>query len=576
MNDKLATQVVSQYVSPTDLNLDWFEDKDLATDLSQDCLRLFQATESSFDEVRRQAWYKRVWSTVSGGNTRKLAQGCASLAQAQQLLLTVLQTHAKASKNTNLLLMLVARGLRYLEGQQSQVVATIVNMADRVELLEKEVDIHRRMIDGDPADEATWNQEQRLLLFRVMTALAGPSASRSQSLNEILSRRLDDLELQGDYLAEAIASLAEPQGDFRDDLDHIDSYQMRLRIYRNGFAIAATNQRKRSRSVLPGGIAGLAEALQIRARDRDKVAKAFASIPQNDAAAFLAVISAGARRGRPTPDREEYVEIDSRRKEMARAAQEKAATIDRARSELARLGPTWAKRLGDLISTYMVLPVFEIWDSYEPSKYEEVEEIVAGLSADAILARVNERIPEARSALEELVEQYNKWRPLPPALYRRAEEVWGLAVKDDGGWQEALSELDAAGTNLIAAKPSGIGQALKGGALGYAAGALLGPLGILAGIAAGAISDNSVKEDYDRAIDRWNSAAPALIEATRRWQETAQRHLCAYFDDLVAAIDHAIETGGAVCDPMEAVSLMESDMASDEEEGTKDTTINGS
>jgi uncharacterized tellurite resistance protein B-like protein len=237
-----ALSKADDHVHLADLHLEWFEDKGLAQDVAEDCLRLFRASEADFADMLGQQWYKRLWATLSGGNTRKLAAGCQNLAQAQQLLLTVLQTHARANARSNALMMLGARGLRQLESQQSQVVATFLNIADRVELLEREMALHR----DDPSDELTWSDERRLLLYKVMVMTARADGTVSQEEMALLRHKIKVLRLSGEYRAEAM-KFTKRQDPIDEDLKRLDSYKMRLVMYRHAIGVAYAEDRKSTR-----------------------------------------------------------------------------------------------------------------------------------------------------------------------------------------------------------------------------------------------------------------------------------------------------------------------------------------
>src|SRR5690625_1824322 len=113
-----------------DLNRDWFEDPELADEISETCLQLFQQTQQSFDSVRSQRWYRRLWSTLTGGNTRELARGLSSFAEAQQFLLQLLEAHSQANEKSNVLMQQLAQGLKQLHYQQHQIARSIVDRSE--------------------------------------------------------------------------------------------------------------------------------------------------------------------------------------------------------------------------------------------------------------------------------------------------------------------------------------------------------------------------------------------------------------------------------------------------------------
>src|SRR5690625_6493188 len=92
-------------------------------------------------------------SSDLGGNTRELARGLSSFAEAQQFLLQLLEAHSQANEKSNVLMQQLAQGLKQLHYQQNQIARSIVDMAERVSLIEKEERLIRQEIRYETLDE---------------------------------------------------------------------------------------------------------------------------------------------------------------------------------------------------------------------------------------------------------------------------------------------------------------------------------------------------------------------------------------------------------------------------------------
>ena len=181
-----------------------------------------------------------------------------------------------------------------------------------------------------------------------------------------------------------------------------------------------------------------------------------------------------------------------------------------------------------------------------------------------------QRAPE--SLLRIFVADLQRGFAFSPAVDRQLEAVWQLVLSDDGGWEGALGELAAAGADLLEAKPSGLGQMVKGGALGYAGAALLGPVGWL-GAAAALYFDGEAKDkQFQRAAGRWESAVQRFGESTDRWAERAAHHLEGFLLEVVAEVRGYVL---AASDPEEAalpILQMLADLEDDaDQEGASQT-----
>lgn len=562
-----ATSGLRGKVQLADLNLEWFEDKDLAEDLGTDCLKLFEATEAEFESVRSQRWYKRLWSTLTGGNTRQLASGCESLAQAQQLLLQVLQVHAQTNAQSNALMLVVAQGLRHVEHQQNQVVRAIVGMADRIELLEREVALHRRQLNFDPSNETTWNQEQKLLLWKVMVlgAFANGEVDRHEAV--LLEHKLGQLSLSGTYLEEA-HDFRESPGPIGDDLERVDSYQMRLTMFRHALGVMyADGKLEASERALAER---LAASLHIRERDESRVREAFSGVhAEPDLERLEELIGGGKKRRAPAPDSEEYAAIDSSRDEMRETERLRAEGIAEVLGAVREIGPVWASTVAGHLGYGVVMPILQAFEAYgELPDDGDLSDLVATLNPEVLLAAVNEGLPKVGNALEAYVADLERGFAFSSALGGQFKAAWNKVINDDGGWESALAELGAAGEDLLGAKPSGIGQMVKGGALGYAGAALLGPVGWLGAAAAVYLDGESKDKNFRRAANRWDSAVRRFGESTDRWGEKASEHMESFLLSVVAEVEQFVSAAPTPDDAALPVQQMIVDIEGDEAQTT--------
>lgn len=527
-----------------DLNLEFFEDRELAEELADDCLQLFKTTEADFDTVRSQRWYKRLWSTISGGNTRKLAQGCASLAQAQQLLLKVLQAHAQTNARSNALMMFVARGLRHLEGQQNRVVVHIIHMADRIELLEKEVQLHRRQLDADPSNELTWNQEHKLLLYKLLVICAHIDGELEEEEQRLLEHKLGELELRDEYLSEALKFNNETHP-IDEELEEIDSYKKRLVIFKHamGMFYADGKIEPQERS----GMRHLAGVLNIKKRDLDVITNAFAYLHNEFTVDQLhALMSKRRQRAAEEPSNSDYVALDDKRTQMQESEERRRRDIENAVAQLRDVGKQWIEMFADGAAFLVVQPVLERFEAYGDHLEDyTIEQLVAAMSAEAILSDVNGNLPEVQQIIGNGIEKTAKVALLPPETGDIFASKWQAIIQDDGSWEYALAELGRAGVDFVEATPSGVMQFVKGGALGLAGVALLGPIGLLGGAAIAYLDGDSADKKQQRAAQRWAAAVSSFAEATERWQSNAHGHMTELFAKIMQLAERAVVEQGS-------------------------------
>lgn len=559
-----------------DLNLEWFEDRDLAEDLGADCLKLFEETEGTFESVRNQRWYKRLWSTISGGNTRKLAAGCESLAEAQQLLLKVLQAHAQTNSQSNALMSVVANGLRHVEHQQNQVVRAIVGMADRIELLEEEVALQRRQLNSDPSNELTWNQEQRLLLWKVMVLAAFADGEVDRQESVLLEHKLGQLMLSGTYLDEAHEFRHAPEA-IGDDLERIDSYQMRLTMFRHALGVMyADGKLESSERALAKR---LSASLHIRERDETRIREAFSEIHAEPGLQRLEELIGGRKKRRaPAPDPEDFAAIDSRRAEIRDAERRRQEEIAEIQATIRDVGPIWCEETSATLGYAMIIPVHQAFDAYGELPDDcSASDLVEAFNPDTLSDAVNEGLPKVARVLEARVSELERGFAFTASLRQQLQATWQQVISDDGGWESALNQLENAAIDLLESEPSGgVGQMVTGGIIGAAGAALLGPLGLLGAAAAVYFDGDSKTKKFGLAVERWNSAVNLLGKCTDRWEENAARHIESFLTLVVAEVEGFVvnaDTPEAALLPVEQMLVDLEDNETDDDDAEDDEAV---
>lgn len=206
-----------------------FADRDLAEEAAPDCLRLFAAEGQDFETVRAQKWYKRLWLFLVEGGTRVQAEQCRSLAEAQDLLARILETHFERTARTSLLTTLVAEGLAGHAGPIPQRILALG--AERERLL-------RELEHGayDPSNEYTWPEEHRLLLFQVMAVAATADGQLADEERKLLSFKLRDLDLGAEARAEAERYL-DRVVPLRGEVRRLEDPRMRMVLFRHAAAV---------------------------------------------------------------------------------------------------------------------------------------------------------------------------------------------------------------------------------------------------------------------------------------------------------------------------------------------------
>lgn len=531
-----------------DLNLDFFEDEVLADDMAGQCLKLFEETGAEFTKIREQAWYKKLWFTLTGGNTRKLAMGCRSLAEAQTLLVEVLQVHARTNAHSQVLMQGVAKGLVHMEHQLNDVVRTILAMDGRVDLLEQETALHRRQLNADPSIVATWNQERKLLLYKVMVLGAFADGRIDDFEEDLLSRNLKQFALTGAYLDEANEFIGHPELD-SNELERIDSYQTRLTIFRHALGIMyADGKLEPAERTFAKAIA---KSLHLREADESKIRDAFSEMhgePNVDRLEML--LGGGSKRRAPAPDAEEYKELDARREALHAAERAHGERI----AELRDVGARWAAAVAEHLAFVIVVPALQTFEAYGSLPDDcTVEDMVATMDSQTIRSRLAESIEEGFNQFVYYSGDIEVGFEFPMTLVNRLEPAWYQAVKDNVGLPGSLEALRLAGEDVVASNPSVAGAVMQNGLLGAAAGFLLGPVGIVGAVGYSLWEGDSKDKDFQRAALRWERAVQGLGESVERWQKQATAHIHGFLVELLSEVEQHVssaETADAAAMPV--------------------------
>jgi uncharacterized tellurite resistance protein B-like protein len=114
---------------------------------------------------------------------------------------------------------------------------------NKPEQVKEEVERHPQKVKGDPSDEYLWNQEQKLLLLRVMVAAAIKDGFIAPEELNLLKYKLEKFQLSGAYYRKARHMLQSPSSQdedikrIEDDLKRMESYEMRYKIFKHALGI---------------------------------------------------------------------------------------------------------------------------------------------------------------------------------------------------------------------------------------------------------------------------------------------------------------------------------------------------
>jgi len=488
-------------VNLQDFNLKLFEDKELAKELAADCLKLFFESNEDFRVVRDQAWYKRLWNSLSGGNTKKLAMGCVNANEAQQLLLRVLQIHANLNTGSQALMVAVARGLNNLGLQQSVVARAIVGLAEKMEVLEGRLDLHERMIQSNPENENTWNQEHRLLLYKFMVIGAYVSQILEPEEYEVLDYKLESLELKDDYYKEAISYARSPY-EIDGELAAVDSYKMRLTMLKHFVGILSSDGRMDPIEL--ASVSRFATLMAIREEDKEKIIRIFSGLKgkKNIVDEVKKLLSSNPKRSIKAPDEEDIEEVKSKSKRIKQKEKENDEIIENALGNLNDNKIEWATNIGLNISQDCLQPINDYFEGTAPSDSTDIKEIVQSVDTSELLSQLKKSINEKCVAVTAMLEvSFSEFGlPKPVEIFTYLEkEFSNISFEVKQSIEPVSKEIKNTAYSIEEIEDSNPGFYSKCFAGGVALG-FLGPLGILAGFGAGYVAGKERDEKSNRLL----------------------------------------------------------------------------
>jgi hypothetical protein len=295
----------------------------------------------------------------------------------------------------------------------------------------------------------------------------------------------------------------------------------------------------------------LASTLHVRKGDEAKIRHAFSEVHGEPNLRRVLELIGGSKKDRvPAPDSEEYARIDAERAKIQKVERERKQGIQEVLRALDESGPAWAESVADQLGGAVVWPLLQAFDDYGNLDEDcSIADLVNALLPEALLGAVNDQLPEVKRALAAYAADLERGFAFSTALSSRFDATWDRVVNDDSGWESALYEIDAAGDDIIEAEPSGVGQAVTGGVLGFAGAALLGPVGWI-GAAAATYMDGEVKsKNFSRAAKRWDSAVGRFADSTDRWRGRATGHIQEF---LLAVVDEVRQFVAQAGSPEEA------------------------
>lgn len=505
-----------------DLNRDWFEDPELADEISETCLQLFQQTQQSFDSVRSQRWYRRLWSTLTGGNTRELARGLSSFAEAQQFLLQLLEAHSQANEKSNVLMQQLAQGLKQLHYQQNQIARSIVDMAERVSLLEKEVGLIRHEIRYDPLDERTWNSEQKLLLWKVIILAMNSHTELTPLQSELLQLKSEHLNLEGSYLEEARHFQYDENGSVATDLQRLESYQMRRTIFRYAVGVIYASCIELTRSQR-NFLVKLISYLHIKEQDEISTRNVLSSISASLTALDVdELISEGRMKSKSIGSAEiqsAYRQVDEQRARSRRETQKYHARVEQACSEIQRIKEAWSSEYARAMVYKMFGHVYEALEKAQSLPEDStIDESFNTFNAEVIYATTltsYEELPDL--VLYLLNEVWDTDGVFSPATQKGFKQFHEQVGSVGGQWTTALKLVNAAELRARDNMPSTWIEGLKGAGLGAAGGALLGPIGAVGAVGLAFWQGLSKSDRFNAACAEWVEAVGDFIVDTDKY-----------------------------------------------------------
>ncbi len=503
----------------SDLNHESFTDPDLAEDAAADCVCLFQAGSQDFQTVRTQKWYKRIWTQLTQGETRRLADNCQSVAEAQDLLARILKAHFEHTARTSVLATYIAAGLNQTAASGNSYTRMVIDIGEQQETLAREVNQSRTQGTHDPRNEYTWTEEHRLLLFKVMAAAATTDGQLEASEKRLLEFKLRDLELGDKARAEAERYL-DHVTPLHGEVRSLESDEMKKVLFRHAVAmVLADGDYSFSEKYF---IRDLARALQISADCVNETLKALEPIGSHMPAERIAELASSGRRSRATSTRASSAATPTTAEDQARALETALAELEPrlrewthvllgcAHHELISFMTQREEKINQTLdkdcSLEEGLNAFE--DIFNP------EEMDRDFSSCLAEARKMTMGPGAYLAdqVDLIVEG-----ELFETIASQFEEISESSVDPGAAVQKLLAKV----AEVRQSVPTPILGGIKCGAIGFASVFLLGPLGWLAGAAGAWFTCKLDGEKVDRLVNSLGRAHDRVWETAARWAEKA-------------------------------------------------------
>lgn len=397
----------------------------------------------------------------------------------------------------------------------------------------------------NPANEHTWPEEQRLLLFEVMVLAALADGRVQRDEEAAIERRLADFRFTPH--CQRLAT------DFRDrprsidaELAAVEQYQSRIVLFRHAVGVAYAHERLTLRERV--FVSRLATTLGIASADRRLILRAFARSPAElTLADLMALMSFAEPRGTSaTADHDAQPQAASA--SVDRDVQPHA--IDDARTQLDGVGAQWVELASTVVAHALVQPIAEIWKDAVPDGHDEHRDewmtFLDRVSAERLAHAVSEGVDRAAALMRSYVDEATRSLTLPDDFHRFVEDTWHRAVHDDAEWHRAVAQLEERRSRLLTVVAS-LAPARK--AAGGAAGALFGGIGVAGALAAAPAETaelETLADGFDRAVDH-------VFATAERWHLSVHGHVAEICRRAVGELRLALD---GARDPAAAAELV--------------------
>lgn len=258
----------AQLVEIKDIKVEYLELPEKAREIEEKCLDLIKSSEDNFKSVANKNMIRRIFSQISGGNIKSLAKGCKTMAEAQQLLVDVLKTHAMHTGKESYLLAKLAnsvsedakrfnKAVETLNSHQKELLSLrkfhqkkakeIKKLTSALVSQQKRLEELEGKFGNDPFDERYWNQELRLYLFAIMLFAAMADGEIVEEEIALIKQKNAALGLKGKYKEEAKwllenrDALKSHQKHYLAQISLIPSYQIRLNIFQHALSVVLSD-----------------------------------------------------------------------------------------------------------------------------------------------------------------------------------------------------------------------------------------------------------------------------------------------------------------------------------------------